>query len=412
MSITHRHGRAGPSAAIVAAVCGAEILGLAGYSTVPALLPQFIEAWSLTSTQAGWLAGIVSAGYMLAVVPLVRLTDRHPARRVYLASSALGALSCFGIALCDSLLPALGFRAVAGIALAGTYMPGLQALTHGAAGKFRARIAAWYTSSFTIGTSVSFLLGSVGSLSGWRSAFVLAGILGAVAVLVAWAALPRADPRGIVEEPRRARFFDVRPVLGNRDALVLIFGYAATIWGSAGLRQWIVVFLAFCAVGHGGVPAQPWIILAVGALINFLGVPAGLLGNELSIRYGLRKIASLVFLLSAVGGGLFGLAAMLPYIAVLWLAVAVGFIVQGNFSNLTSGVLAAAAPRHRGATIGLYSCVGFGGGFLGTLLFGVTLDQFGGTSQPAAWSLSFATCGLACLAGAVAMIFLSRDRRL
>jgi hypothetical protein len=36
-----------------------------------AALPQFIETWSLTNTQAGWLAGIVSAGYMLAVVPLV-----------------------------------------------------------------------------------------------------------------------------------------------------------------------------------------------------------------------------------------------------------------------------------------------------------------------------------------------------
>jgi len=48
-----------------------------------------------------------------------------------------------------------------------------------------------------------------------------------------------------------------------------------------------------------------------------------------------------------------------------------------------------AAPRHRGATIGLYSCVGFGGGSLGTLLFGVTLDQFGGTSQLVAWALSF-----------------------
>jgi MFS family permease len=148
---------------------------------------------------------------------------------------------------------------------------------------------------------------------------------------------------------------------------------------------------------------------AVGALISFLGVPAGLLGNELSIRYGLRNIATLVFLLSAFAGGLFGFAAMLPYIAVLSLAVVAGFIVQGNFSNLTSGVLAVAAPRHRGATIGLYSCVGFGGGFLGTLLFGVTLDQFGGTSQLAAWILSFGTCGLACLAGAAATIFLSRD---
>jgi MFS family permease len=150
-------------------------------------------------------------------------------------------------------------------------------------------------------------------------------------------------------------------------------------------------------------------MLAVGALISFLGVPAGLLGNELSIRYGLRNIATLVFLLSAFAGGLFGFTAMLPYIAALSLAVVAGFIVQGNFSNLTSGVLAVAVPRHRGATIGLYSCVGFGGGFLGTLLFGVTLDQFGGTSQLDAWILSFGTCGLACLAGAAATIFLSRD---
>jgi hypothetical protein len=56
--------------------------------------------------------------------------------------------------------------------------------------------------------------------------------------------------------------------------------------------------------------------------------------------------------------------------------------------------------------IGLYSCVGFGAGFLGTLLFGITLDQFGGTSQLAAWVLSFGTCGHACLAGAAATAFL------
>src|ERR1700751_5661297 len=147
--------RAGPSATTVAAVWVAEILGLAGYPTVPALLLQFIEVWSLTNTQAGWLAGIVSAGYMLVVIPLVSLTDRRSARKIYLASSALGALSCFGMALCDSLLPALGFRALAGIAMAGMYMPGLQALTQGVEGTMRARVAAWYTSSFTIGASIS-----------------------------------------------------------------------------------------------------------------------------------------------------------------------------------------------------------------------------------------------------------------
>jgi predicted MFS family arabinose efflux permease len=288
---------AAPSAPVVAAICAAEILGVAGYSIVPALLPQFIEAWSLTSTQAGWLAGMVSAGYMLAVIPLVSLTDRWPARRIYLASSTLSTLSCFGIALCDSLLPALGFRGLAGIAMAGMYMPGLQALTHGVEGSDRARIAAWYTSSFTIGASLSFLLGRVGTT------------LGAASVLIAWAALPRGDFR---REQNTRPLLDFRPVLPNRDALLLIIGYAAVIWGCVGLRQWIVVFLTFCAGDQAAIPAQAWIILIVGALISFSRRPAGLIGNELSIRYSLRNIATLVFLLSAIAGGLFGFTAMLP----------------------------------------------------------------------------------------------------
>ena len=107
--------------------------------------------------------------------------------------------------------------------------------------------------------------------------------------------------------------------------------------------------------------------------------------------------------------GVAATAAMLPYMAVLGLSVLAGLIVQGNFSNLASGVLAVAAPRYLGATIGFYSCIGFGASFLGTLLFGIALDQFGGTSQIAAWTLSFGTCGIACLAGAAATVFLPRN---
>jgi predicted MFS family arabinose efflux permease len=286
------------------------------------------------------------------------------------------------------------------------YMPGLRALSYSVEGATRARIAAWYTSSFTIGASLSFLFGRVGTLLGWRSAFIIAGILGVAGVLIAWGALPRGDSR---REEKPQPLLDFRPVLANPYILALIVGYAAAIWGCVGLRQWIVVFLIFCAGEQAADPAQAWIILMVGAVISFLGVPAGLIGNELSIRYGLRTIATLVFLLSALAGGLFGFTALLPYIAVLGVSVMAGFIVQGNFSNLTSGVLALAAPRYLGATIGLYSCIGFGASFLGTLLFGVTLDQFGGTSQLAAWAVSFGTCGLACLAGAVATFFLPRN---
>jgi predicted MFS family arabinose efflux permease len=395
----------GSYARTVAFVCVAEILGLAGFSLVPALLPQFIATWSLSNTEAGWLAGIMSAGYMIGVLPLVALTDRIPARTV--VCSALSALSCFGIALSDSLSPALVWRGIGGIALAGMYMPGLRALTDGMAGVRRARAAAWYTSSFTLGSSLSFLLGQAGLLWDWHNAFLVSGALGVIGVLLAWAALPRINIEGSTERPRPMP--NLRRVVRHRDVLVLIVGYTATIWGTAGLRQWIVVFLGFCAASDVGNITQGWSMLTVGALVGLLGVPAGLFGNELSLRFGLRATAVGVFLTSALVNALFGFAALLPYGLVIALALAAGFIVQGNFSNLTSGLLAIAEPQLRGAIVAVYSCIGFAGGFVGTLLFGLVLDWFGGSARLSAWVLAFGICAIACLVGGVTTTFLTRD---
>jgi predicted MFS family arabinose efflux permease len=85
--------------------------------------------------------------------------------------------------LSDDFGCALGFRALAGIALAGMYMPGLRVLTDGIDGPRRARVAAFYTSSFTIGASLSFLLGKFAALWTWRTAFALAGAAGALGML-------------------------------------------------------------------------------------------------------------------------------------------------------------------------------------------------------------------------------------
>ena len=390
------------STTVVISICTAQILSLASYSIVPALLPQIMDAWSLSSTQGGWLAGITSAGYMLGVVPLVAATDKVPARAVYLASAALSVVSSFGVAQSGAFVQVLCFRALAGLGLAGMYMPGLRALTDGIEGRRRARVAALYTSSFTIGTALSFLLGRAGIVWGWRVAFMVAAIAGLTGLAIAWAMLPRSEVR---PSPTKT-FFPLRAVLQNRNAVILIFAYTATIWGAVGLRQWIVVFLGFCA----GEPTRTdWSTLAVAALINLLGVPAGLWGNELAIRFGLRFTAILVFVISAGVMGLFGFAALLPFLAVALAALAAGFIVQGNFSNLTSGLLAVADPRYAGATMALYSCIGFGGGFLGTVLFGITLDSFGGASRMAAWLASFGTSGIVCLIGAAATSLLSRE---
>ena len=59
----------------------------------------------------------------------------------------------------------------------------------------------------------------------------------------------------------------------------------------------------------------------------------------------------------------------------------------------------------------VYSCTGFAGGFIGTLLFGLSLDWFGGIGRLTltAWVVAFGICAIACLIGAIATTFLSGD---
>jgi hypothetical protein len=106
-------------------------------------------------------------------------------------------------------------------------------------------------------------------------------------------------------------------------------------------------------------------MLIAGALVGLLGVPPRLYGNELSLRLGLRKTAS--------------------------------------------GLLAVAEPWQRGTTVAVYSCIGFAGGFIGTLSFGLSLDWLGGTVRLVAWVMAFGICAVACLIGAIATAFLLRD---
>ncbi len=149
---------------------------MAGVFAFPALLPRFLQEWGLTNTEAGWINGIYYAGYTVTVPVLASLTDRIDARRVYLASAAVAALAALGFALfANGLWTACLFRALGGLGLAGTFIPGLKVLVDRLHGTAQARAVAIYTATFGIGTSLSFFgAGELGARFGWRWAFVFA----------------------------------------------------------------------------------------------------------------------------------------------------------------------------------------------------------------------------------------------
>jgi hypothetical protein len=134
-----RKGLPPGSRGFVAAIVAAQVLTQIGAFTLPALLPGYIERWSLSKTGAGWLVGIFAA-YVPAVPVLLALTDCVPARRVYLVGTGLTALSHLGFALvADGFWFGLPLRALTRVGWAGAYMPGLKAIADPLEGAVQSR---------------------------------------------------------------------------------------------------------------------------------------------------------------------------------------------------------------------------------------------------------------------------------
>ncbi len=391
-------------------MCLAEVCGMAGFATFSALLPTFLASWRLSNTEAGWISGIFFAGYVVAVPVLVSLTDRVSPRRVYLASMVLTAVTSLAFAAAaQGFWSAFALRALAGVGLAGTYMPGLKILSDRLEGPAQARAVAFYTASFGIGVSLSFLAaGEITRALEWPAAFLFAAVAALVACLIVWGAIPRRHLSGPAIAPT-SHLLDFRPVLRNRRAMAFVLAYTCHNWELFALRSWIVAFLAFSAGLHEG--AGAWVSATViAALMNLMGWPASVIGNELATRFGRLRVVAAIMALSAVVACGVGFSASLPYGLVVALCFLHAVTVAGESGSVTAGVVAAAEPGLSGATMAVHSGLGFVGATLGPLAIGIVLDLAGGGASRLAWGLAFVAMGAGVALGPAALAALGRRR--
>jgi MFS family permease len=384
------------------AVCLTEIFGLSSIAVFPALLPTFQLEWHLSHTAAGWISAAYYAGYMLFVPLLAGVTDRVDARNIMGLGAILGVAAALGYAvLAQGFWSALALRFLAGISLAGIYMPGLKLVSDHTEGVLQSRFVSFYTASFSLGASLSYLMaGEINALAGWRWAFG-ASALGTVAAL---ALIVATVPKGRVSRTRqRLLLSNFMKVCRSRPAMAYVLGYAAHMWELFSMRSWIVAFLVF-SVHRQPPEAVTWSPTQVAFLVNLIGLPASIGGNELSRRFGRRKVISVVMIASAGIGAILGFTAGLPYGLVVLLVLVSGTTVTGDSASLTAGAVAAAPEGLRGSTLAVHSTLGFGAAFLGPLAVGVVLDLFGGNTL--AWGMAFITMAAGCLAGPFFMRYL------
>jgi len=376
---------------------------MTGFATYPALLPLLQGEWALSNTEAGLVSGLFFAGYMAAVPVLTALTDHLDARRIYLVASLVAAAGTAAFALfADG--PVVGglCQLAVGVGIAGTYMPGLRALTDNTHGPAQTRAVSFYTAFFGVGVSLSLVLAQqVAQARGWRWAFAVAALGPLVSAAMLLARLPPRQARGAVPG---TRLLDFRPVLANREASRYIYGYAVHCWELFGSRSWMVAFLTFAQTI---VPA-PLSPAAIHALANLSSPVASIVGNEAALRVGRARVIIAGMMLSGLLTCVLGFAAALPWLLVAALVVLHMLLVMSDSSTLTAGMVGAADPRLKGATMAVHSTLGFGAGFVSPLVFGAALDLAGGNRSITAWGIAFATLGAGALVAPVLLGFARR----
>jgi predicted MFS family arabinose efflux permease len=286
-------------------------------------------------------------------------------------------------------------RAVAGIGWAGAYMPGLKAITEPLEGPAQSRAVSWHAAGVGIAGAVSFATaGFVDALAGPKAAFVFGAAAAAMAFVIAVAVMPDTPPRRVAAA---GALLDFRPVFCNRRAMAWIVGYTVHTWELAALRAWAVTFLT---VTFARLASPTWLPspTALFTLAGLAGVAISITGNETAQRYGRNRVVLGAMLtaaaLSLVVGWTTGVSVVLAIGAVfLW-----NMAIYIDSSALTAGAVVAADPHLRGATMGLHSMAGYGGGFLGPLGVGLVLDLCGGDNTTG-WGLAFGHLAMITLTG-------------
>lgn len=375
-------------------MCVAEALCMTGFAAYTTLLPALQKEWELSNSEAGLISGIYYAGYIAATPILTSLTDRVDARRVYAFACALSLAGAAGFMLfAQGLWSALFFQFLIGAGLGGSYMPGLKMLADQLEGPVQSRSVGFYTASFGIGSTLSILVcGWIGAAQGWAAAFAYGAAGPLIAALIVNLVMPRGRTR-TASGPAPA-LLDFRPVLKSRKTLPYILGYSAHNYELFGQRSWMVAFLVFTASLQPEEAPMLFGAATLAAAINLLGPVMSVSGNELAIRFGRTRVIFTFMTASGLLACALGYTAALPWVVVFFIMCLHYGLMLGDSAALTSGAIASAPPDARGATMAVYSFLGFSSACLAPLVFGMVLDLAGGNRNPVAWGLAFASIGI------------------
>ncbi|MDP6389442.1 MAG: MFS transporter [Alphaproteobacteria bacterium] len=383
------------------------------FMTYAACLTVLLEAWDMTATEAGTIAGGFHFGYMISLVVFSWLADKIGASRVFLVSASLSGITALLFALfAESFLSGLVLFTLVALSQGGTYYPAIMLISDRYPSERRGGAMGWLIAGTSLGYALSLgLAGWMLAVGGYKLAFlVTAGftLLGSAIALIAL----RRTPNVIHAHERDQGF--VREIATNGPAVKLVGGYTFHSWELLGMWAWMPAFLAasLAASGSGALAA----LAAGGAFLSagfhIVGFFASSTMGQLSDRLGRRTVLLSLAAASTVCSFAIGWMVALPIAVVAVVGAIYAFTSLGDSPVLSTAITEVTRPAYLGSTLAVRGVLGFGAGAIAPLVFGMVIDATNPAGQPPTdWGWAFVVLGLGGLLATICAYLLPRGLR-
>ena len=372
------------------AMCLTLLLALLPFSSYVAALPFIKSEWGISNTTAGLVFSCYLAGYAIAALLVLPLTDRLPTRWVFLISAATSVVGnvLFPLAAYNVVIACV-LRLAAGVGLVGIYMPGLRMISTTFPPEHRGVAMGLYVTAFYGSNAVSLVAtGILMNTMDWRGAYLALSLLSAISVPMAlFLVRDRAGP-GTAQGTGRLRV----DVLKSRVPRAFIVGYSLHAVELYAVRVWLPALLAAVLVSRGhDVASAAATAATVGGIALAAGALGPVVGGAISDRIGRARSAIGVFILSGLLCLALGWIYDAPWPVVVAVSCFLGWAISADSSIYSTAITESAPAGSLGSTMAVQAFLGFMGGVVGPIFVGVILDLVPNALQ---WRVGFTAVAL------------------
>ncbi|MFC6061998.1 MFS transporter [Streptomyces ochraceiscleroticus] len=377
-------------------------------------LPHIKDELHLSGTQQGLLLSSFGWAYLLLQVPAGRLIDRIGAKLAFGYALVGWSLATIVVAAARSFVPLVGIRVALGAFEAPAFPSNNRLVVNWFPGRERGRATATYTSGEYIGLAVAAPVLSLLTVHfGWRSVFVITGIVGLLFSVVWFAKVydrPEHSPKVSTAELAHIRqpdelesaeeiaaakeqaavldtsvWSDLRVLLSNRRLWGMYIGQFASASVLFFFLTWFPSYLVeekhMGIIKAGFWASAPYLAALVGTMAGGAWSDRMLNSGRFSRTFARKAPVMIGFVLASV----IVCANFTNSVPLVITFMSIAFFAQGLMQNSWALFSDAVPRRLTGTGGGVFSFAANAGGVLTPLVIGVIVDRTGSF----AWALGY-----------------------